>query len=263
MRTMMPICSMRPSIEAKPPSPPIRPWPNSMPSRPAPRKPANMPPRKPGRLKKPPPSGELGAADGRCESAPGWPGCVMLRSIGRAPCDGPVDGGAEKVCAPRRNDLVVPDGNRPPTFGQPQLLQALLHDAHRLAHLFHSHEIAVIAVAVLADRDVEFELGIAFVGLCFAQIPGGTGAAHHHTRKAPTPGLRELDLGDTDVALLEDAIFREQALQVVADLQERVTERPNVVQELRRQILVHAANPEIIGMHACTRRALVKYHQLL
>ena len=51
----MPICSIRPSIDAKPPpSPPMKPLPNSMPSKPAPRKPANMPPRKPGRLKKPP-----------------------------------------------------------------------------------------------------------------------------------------------------------------------------------------------------------------
>jgi hypothetical protein len=136
-------------------------------------------------------------------------------------------------------------------------------DAHRLAHLFHSHEVAVVAVAVLADRDVEIELGIAFVGLRFAQIPGGTGAAHHHSRKAPPPGIRELDLGDADVALLEDAIFREQALKVVADPQERITKRPDVVEELRRQILVHAANPKIIGVHACTRGALVRYHQLL
>src|SRR5437879_4096832 len=33
--------------------------------------------------------------------APGCPGCVMLRSIGRAPGDVVVDGGAEKVCEPR------------------------------------------------------------------------------------------------------------------------------------------------------------------
>src|SRR5437870_7213492 len=31
--------------------------------------------------------------------------------------------------------------------------------------------------SVLADRDVEIELGIAFVGLRSAQIPGGAGAA--------------------------------------------------------------------------------------
>ena len=46
-------------------------------------------------------------------------------------------------------------------------------------------------------------------------------------------------------------------------LQERIAERPDVVEELRRQILVHAADPEIVRMHACARGALVKYHQLL
>ena len=46
-------------------------------------------------------------------------------------------------------------------------------------------------------------------------------------------------------------------------LQERIAERPDVVEELRRQILVHAAEAEIIGMHACARGALVEHHQLL
>jgi hypothetical protein len=45
----------------------------------------------------------------------------------------------------------------------------------------------------------------------------------------PTPGICELDHGDTDVALLEDAIFRQQPFDVVADLEERVAERPDVV----------------------------------
>src|SRR4029077_11512506 len=45
-----------------------------------------------------------------------------------------------------RHDLAVLDGNRPLTFGQPQLLQALFHDAHRLTHLFHAHEITGVAV---------------------------------------------------------------------------------------------------------------------
>ena len=74
----MPICSISPSIEAKPPRPPVRPWPNIMPSRPAPRKPANRPPMKPGRPNKPPVGAALGAVAGRCATAPpGWPGCVM------------------------------------------------------------------------------------------------------------------------------------------------------------------------------------------
>jgi hypothetical protein len=55
----------------------------------------------------------------------------------------------------------------------------------------------------------------------------------------------------------------QQALKIVADLQEWIAKGPDVVEQLRWQILMHAANPEIVGMHACTRGALVKHHQLL
>ena len=51
------------------------------------------------------------------------------------------------------------------------------------------HKIAVVAVAVLADGDVEIELGVALVGLRLAQIPGGAGAAHHDAGEAPGPGV--------------------------------------------------------------------------
>src|SRR5215471_3195440 len=106
----------------------------------------------------------------------------------------------------RRNDFVVPDRNRPRAFRRPQLLQTLLHDANRLAHLLHAHEIAVVAVAVLADRDVEIEFRVTFVGLRLAQIPGGAGAAHHDAGEAPRPGIGQRDRADPDVALLEDAV---------------------------------------------------------
>ena len=43
----------------------------------------------------------------------------------------------------------------------------------------------------------------------------------------------------------------------------RFTEREDVVDELRRQVLVHAAHAEILGVHAASRGALVEDHQLL
>src|SRR6516225_9945481 len=70
--------------------------------------------------------------------------------------------------------------------------------------------------------------------------------AMQHTGKAPTPGVCELDHGDIDVALLEDAIFRQLPLDVVADLEGGIAERPDVVEELRRQVLVHASDPKIV-----------------
>src|SRR5207253_3457575 len=115
--------------------------------------------------------------------------------------------------APRRHDLVVrmADGALP--FREPQLLQTLLHDPHRLAHLLHADAVTVVAVAVAADRNIEIHLGIAFVGLRLAQIPGRARAAHHHAREAPLPGLLQRDHADIDVALLEDAVAGEQPLE--------------------------------------------------
>jgi hypothetical protein len=50
------------------------------------------------------------------------------------------------------------DDTGPVAFRRVQQRDALLHDLHRLAHLFHADEVAVVAVAVLADRNLEVEL---------------------------------------------------------------------------------------------------------
>src|SRR4029079_2231786 len=105
-----------------------------------------------------------------------------------------------------RRDLVVVDDNRAPPVRRAEFRDALPHDAHRLSHLFHADAVAVVAVAVLADRDVEIHLGIALVGLRLAQIPGRARAAHHHAGEAPLPGVIERDDADIDIALLEDAV---------------------------------------------------------
>ena len=150
----------------------------------------------------------------------------------------------------RRHDLAVVAGDRAAAVMAPQLLAALLHDGGRLAHLLHADEVAVVAVAVLADGNIELHLLVAFVRLRLAQIPRRAGAAHHHAREAPGPGVLELHHADVDVALLEDAVAGEQSLEVVADPEERVAERVNVVDQLWRQILVHAARAEVGRMHA-------------
>src|SRR5713226_10359498 len=149
------------------------------------------------------------------------------------------------LATPRRHDLVVRMGHGSLPFRRTQLVQALFHDPHRLAHFLHADAVAVVAVAVLADRDVEIHLRVAFVGLRLAQIPGRAGTAHHHPGKTPGPGVLELDHGDIDVALLEHPVVGQQAFDVVADLEKRIAERPDVVDELFRQILVDAADAEI------------------
>src|SRR6266849_5617176 len=49
------------------------------------------------------------------------------------------------LATPRRRDLVVFDDNRSLPLWLAQLGDALLHDAHRLAHLFHADTVAVVA----------------------------------------------------------------------------------------------------------------------
>ena len=47
------------------------------------------------------------------------------------------------------------------------------------------HQIAVVAIAVLADGNLEIQLVVALVGLAAAQVPGDARAAQHHAGEAP------------------------------------------------------------------------------
>src|SRR4029077_8072275 len=123
-------------------------------------------------------------------------------------------------------------------------------DVGRLGRFFHADAVAIIVVAVLADRNVELHLGIALVRLRLAQIPGRARAAHHHAGEAPGPGVLEADHADVDVALLEDAVAGEQVVEVVANLEERIAEALDVVDQFFRQVLVHAADAEVRRVHA-------------
>src|SRR5258705_1831367 len=50
-------------------------------------------------------------------------------------------------------------------------------------------EVAIVRVAMLANGDGEIQLGVAFIRLRLAQVPCRPGAAHHHPRKSPGPGV--------------------------------------------------------------------------
>src|ERR1700681_2372656 len=162
----------------------------------------------------------------------------------------------------RRNDLVVLERHRTVAIRRAQLYNALFHDAHGLAHFFHADQIAVVTISVLAHRNIEIHLGVALVRLSLAQIPRRTGAADHHAGKSPFPGLLERNHPDVDVALLEDSVAGEQPVEIDDHAQKRIAPGLDVAYQFRRQVLVHAADPEIGRMHARAGRALVEYHQL-
>src|ERR1700745_4233823 len=107
-----------------------------------------------------------------------------------------------------RKYLAVLDRDRTLPIWSAELRDALSHDAHRLAHFFHADQIAVVTVAVLADRNVEIHLRIGLIRLRLSEIPGSPRATHHHAGKAPPPGVLQRHLADVHIALLENAISR-------------------------------------------------------
>ena len=161
-----------------------------------------------------------------------------------------------------RRDLAVVGVDGAPARIDAEQLAALLYHMRALAHFLDAHEIAVVAIAVLADGDFKLHLVIAFIGLRAAQIPGDAGRAQHHAREAPRLRVRKFDYADVDVALHENAVAGEQALDVVEARLERVAERGDVVDQLLRQVLVDAAGTEIGGVHTRAAGALVEHAEL-
>ena len=62
--------------------------------------------------------------------------------------------------------------------------------------------------------------------------------------------------------MLENAIIGEQLLEVIAHFEERIAERLDIGDQLLRQVLMHAADPKIVRVHAAAGGALVEPHEL-
>src|SRR5690606_8095556 len=110
----------------------------------------------------------------------------------------------------RWNDLAVGRGDRADLFLAEQQFHALTHDTDGLAHLFHTDQIAIIAVAILADRNVELEFVVALIWLRLAHVPCRARTTNHHARETKRPSVFQRDDADVDVTLLEDAVRGDQ-----------------------------------------------------
>ena len=187
--------------------------------------------------------------------------------------------------ARRRRDLVAVAHHRAGIIAQP--LDALLDDAVGLAHLFDTHEVTVIAIAVDADRNVELHAVVNFVRLLLAQVPLDARAAQHGAGKAQRFRTLRRHHADADGTLLPDAVIGQQSFvlvdisreaprEILDEIQQRtlpvgveIAHRGGVMNAgsfvLRhrvRQIAVHAARPIVRGVHARARYRLIAIHQV-
>src|SRR5262249_15799055 len=116
--------------------------------------------------------------------------------------------GALHLVSPRRRYLVI--GRTMGPAWDPR--DALLDDPEALAHLLHSNEVWIVAIAVPADRYIELHSIIGHVGLRLAQIPGRARGPQHGACEPPIERLGQGHHADIDQALLEDPVLREQIL---------------------------------------------------
>src|SRR5262249_17179071 len=142
------------------------------------------------------------------------------------------------------------------------LAQRLLDDLHALTHLGETHEIAVIAVAVAPDRDLEFHLGVFVVWLRPPQVPRYAAGAQARPGEPPGKRLPRIHHPDIDRALLPDTVAGQQLLQVLDELREALGPFGDACLQPGRQVLRHTARAEVVRMQARTGCGLMELHQL-
>ena len=147
-------------------------------------------------------------------------------------------------------------------LGRAQLFYGLFDDFQGLAHLFHANEIAVIAIAVLANRDFEVELVVTLVWLRPAQVPSEARAAHHDTGKAPIEDVVFINHTNVSITLFEYTVFGQQPVNVGNHGWEFVSPDVDIVDQIAGQVLMHTTGSEVRRVQTRAAGPFVKHHEL-
>ena len=134
-----------------------------------------------------------------------------------------------------------------------------MDDAEGLAELFHAAEIAVVAVAVHAYGNVEFNLVVGVVGLAFSHVPGDAAAAEHDAGEGVVEGVGGGDDADAFGPADPDAVVSEEFFSFVNAVAELGGPLVDVVQKAEREVLVDAARADVRSVEAGTRNAFVEF----
>ena len=102
------------------------------------------------------------------------------------------------------------------------------------AHFVHPAQLAIITIAIFANGHFELQLRIGLIRLAAAKVPRKARTADHHAGETPIEDGLFVDNANIDVALFEDAVFGEQAVQVIQHALETVAPSIHIVQQLRR-----------------------------
>src|SRR5690606_8588975 len=149
-----------------------------------------------------------------------------------------------------RSDLVVVDDDGTRVVAQP--FNALPNDAIAFTHFSDTAQIAVVAIAVRADRHVEVETIVDLVRRVLADIPLHARTTQHGAGKAH--GLGDLGGHHTDVhqTLLPDPVVGEQRFVFIYASRETIGEIFDEVEQGAGARFVHGAHFLLAAVLAAT-----------
>lgn len=139
------------------------------------------------------------------------------------------------------------------------IVEALDDDAERLAELLHTAEIAVVAVAVYTDGNVELDLVVGIIRLGLADVPGDAGTAEHGAGERV---VNSVSGGDDTYALCAadpDTVVSEHFLGFVKTVAELSGPLVDVVEEAHGEILRDTARADVGGVETGAGNALVEF----
>jgi hypothetical protein len=117
------------------------------------------------------------------------------------------------------------------------LVQALEDDAEGLTELLHAAEVAVVAVTVDTDGDIELNLVVSIVRLRLADIPWDTRATKHDTSERVVESISGRNNTNTLGTALPDTVIGQQLLSLVNAVTELSGPLVDVVKDTDGKIL--------------------------
>lgn len=147
-------------------------------------------------------------------------------------------------CPRRWRDLVVFDFDR----SSGHLVQALVDNAKRLSELLHAAQIAVVAVAILADGNVKLDLVVCVVGLTLPDIPGHARTAQHDTREGVIEGIRGRDHTNPLRPANPNTVVCQELFGFIDAITKLSGPRIDIVQETERNICLDTTRTNISSM---------------
>lgn len=133
-----------------------------------------------------------------------------------------------------------------------------MDDAEGLTEFLHTAEVTVVAVAVLANWDVELDLIVGIVWLSLADIPWDTGTTKHDSGETVVQGILCGNDTDTLGTGLPDSVVSQKFFNLVDAVAKLSSPLVDIVEETDWKILVDTAWTDVGGVETGARDTLVE-----